>query len=74
MRKKKIKGKVVYLELEGGIWGILDDKGKDWLLVNMPFELMKDNLAVEVEASIASDFISGWATNIEISDFRILPS
>ena len=76
MRKKKIKGKVVYLELEGGIWGIVDDKGGDWLPINMPFELMKDGLVVEVEAHKVSDFMSGgmWGTPIEISDFQILPS
>ncbi|WP_353480612.1 hypothetical protein [Haliscomenobacter sp.] len=76
MRNKKIKGKVVYLELEGGIWGIVDDKGGDWLPINMPFELMKDGLIVEVEAHKSSDFLSGamWGTPIEISKFEILPS
>ncbi|AEE53973.1 MAG TPA: hypothetical protein PLC89_29105 [Haliscomenobacter sp.] len=76
MRKKKIKGKVVYLELEGGIWGIVDDKGRDWMPVNMPFEIMKDGLIVEVEAQKVSDFMSGamWGTPIEISNFQILPS
>lgn len=76
MRNKKIKGKVVYLELEGGIWGIVDEKGKDWLPVNMPFELMKDGIIVEVKAQKVNDFMSAgmWGTPIEIADFRILPS
>lgn len=76
MRNKKIKGKVVYLELEGGIWGIVDEKGGDWLPINMPFELMKDGLTVEVEAIKSPDFLSGamWGTPIEISKFQILPS
>jgi len=76
MRKKKIKGKVVYLELEGGIWGIVDNKGGDWLPINMPFELMKDGLIVEVEAVTSSSFLSGamWGKPIEISKFQILPS
>jgi hypothetical protein len=76
MSKKKIKGKVVYLELEGGLWGIVDDKGRDWMPINMPFELMKAGIKVEVEASKVSDFMSGgmWGTPIEISSFKILPS
>ncbi len=76
MAKKKIKGKVVYLELEGGIWGIVDDKSKEWLPINMPYELMKDGISVEIEARKVSDFMSGamWGTPIEISDFKILPS
>lgn len=76
MSKKKIKGKVVYLELEGGIWGIVDEKAKEWMPVNMPYELMKDGLVVEVVARKVSDFMSGgmWGTPIEISDFKILPS
>lgn len=47
-RIMKVKGKVIYLPLEGGAYGIEADNGKKYLPVNMPNQLKKDGAEVNV--------------------------
>ena len=39
MKKRKIKGKVVFQNLSGGFWGVVDQSGNEWRPVNMPEQL-----------------------------------
>lgn len=41
-KSKTIKGTIVWKDLEGGFWGIIDEKGNEWLPVNLP-EQLKSN-------------------------------
>jgi len=47
-KKKEINGKVVYQNLEGGFWGIIDDQGNQYLPVNMPEQLKYKDITVSV--------------------------
>jgi hypothetical protein len=73
-KKKNVKGKIVYLELEGGIWGLVDDKGKEWMPVNLHAELMQEGLQVEMEIRMVEDFFSGgmWGSPVEVIAYKIL--
>lgn len=64
----KITGKVIYKNIAGGFWGIIDENGKEWRPVNLPKSLQKDGKAVSIEARPAKEEMSifMWGTAIEI--------
>jgi hypothetical protein len=72
-KKITITGVVVYLDLEGGIWGVIDDKKKEWLPVNMPAELMSAGAKVELKATVIHDFFAGdmWGTPVEVVSHKL---
>lgn len=72
----KITGKVIYLELEGGIWGVIDSQGREWLPVNLPDELMEAGIEVALEATLVDDFFAGdmWGTAIELQQYSRITS
>ncbi len=41
-KSKTINATIVWKDLEGGFWGLVDDKGNEWLPVNLP-EQLKSN-------------------------------
>ncbi len=46
----KIEGNVVYLDLEGGFWGIIANNGKKFVPINaLPSEFQSDGQAVAAE-------------------------
>lgn len=64
----KITGKVVYKNIAGGFWGIIDENGKAWRPVNLPKSLQKDGKTVNIEARPTNEEVSifMWGTAIEI--------
>lgn len=70
----KIKGTVVYQDLELGFWGIEDDKGNQWRPVKMPEQLKHKGKKVEVTARKVEEEMSMfmWGTAIEITSFETL--
>ncbi len=70
----KIKGTVQYQDFEGGFWGIVDQKGKKWLPVNMPEQLKVDQAKVEITAKESDVMTSmSWGSPIEITGFHTIP-
>lgn len=76
MKRKsiKIKGKVKYLEFEGGFWGIVGEDGQEYRPVNMPEQLKHDGESVEVTARPAEGAMSMhmWGQPIKITAFHTL--
>lgn len=70
----KIKGKVVYQNLSGGFWGIVDQKGKSWKPLEMPKELQQEGLSVELKAKKVDGVMSifMWGTSVKILEFNIV--
>jgi len=64
----KGKGTVVYLDLEGGFYGIVADNGKRYDPINLPKEFQQDGLRVSFEAKIRDDLASFhmWGQLVEI--------
>jgi len=69
----KIKGKIVYQNLETGFWGIVANNGKEYRPVNMPEQLKKAGAEVSVVAREVDEmsFIM-WGTPVRIVSFETL--
>jgi len=73
MKKQTIEGKVNYFDLEGGFWGITDDKGGQWLPVNMPEQLkMKDRKIKVTIKEVDEETLFMWGTPVRILSFETL--
>ena len=71
----KIKGTVVFEQLETGFWGIVDEKGQQWRPVNMPNQLKVEGAKVDIRAIEAEEEISifMWGTPVKIVSFHTIP-
>ena len=67
-------GTVVYLDLEGGFYGITGDDGNNYDPVNLPVDMQADGLRVQVVAdpSPATAGIHMWGKLIKIIEIRPL--
>jgi len=67
---KEIKGKVSYQNLEMGFWGIIDEAGNKWQIMNMPEQLKYDGrqVAVTIEP-IDAMTMTMWGTPAQIIVF-----
>jgi hypothetical protein len=67
-----IEGKVKYIDIEMGFWGIISESGKKYLPINMPSQLKQEGASVSITArtkdSVGS--IQMWGTPIEVISFR----
>ncbi|MBK8043042.1 MAG: hypothetical protein IPK21_10535 [Haliscomenobacter sp.] len=74
MKQFTIEGKVVFQDIEDGIWGITGADGAKWLPVHFPSSLKKKGLKVRVIAQERDDMVSSfqWGTPIRILSFQIL--
>lgn len=70
----KIKGKVSHQNIGPGFWGIIGQDGQEWRPLQMPSELQKEGLSVEIEAEEADEMMSVfmWGTAIQIIRYKIL--
>ncbi|MBN1215546.1 MAG: protease inhibitor I42 family protein [Candidatus Lokiarchaeota archaeon] len=66
----EIYGIVVYVELEGGFFGIVSNTEEQYEVINLPIDLQKDELSIHIIAKIRSDLASiyMWGIIIEISE------
>ena len=55
---KTIKGTVTYQDIGTGFWGIIDDSGNEWRVVNMPDQLKYNGKKVAVKAKAAKEDFS----------------
>ena len=70
----KITGKVTFQNLEGGFWGIEDDQGGQWLVMDMPSQLQINGARVEVSARRSNqETMFMWGEPVEIISFHTLP-
>jgi hypothetical protein len=69
----KISGKVVYLDIGTGAYGIVDDTGRKFLPVKMPIQLRKDGASVTCDVRPV-DVVSMimWGEPVEIYAFETL--
>lgn len=62
-------GKVIWLDLEGGFWGIETAQGKQLLPMSLPEQFKKDGLQVRGQFLVLKDVmtIQMWGTPVELS-------
>ena len=71
--KKTITGTVVYENLEGGIWGIKDSTGKQWLPINMPEQLKHPGKKIEVVIKPVDVMTTSmWGETVKVISFSTL--
>ena len=68
---KKITGTVTYQNLGTGFWGIIDESGNEWRVVNMPDQLKYDGKKVTIKAKKADEEFSTfmWGEPVEVISF-----
>lgn len=71
---KSIVGKVVYQNLGTGFWGVIDDKGNEWLPINMPEQIKQEGAKVElkIEPQEGGMSMMMWGTPVKIISFHTL--
>jgi len=72
--KLKVKGKVKFLDFEGGFWGIVSEDGKEYRPVAMPEQLKHDGEAVEVTVRLVDEGMSihMWGEPVRIVAFHTI--
>ena len=66
-------GTVVYLDLEGGFFGIIDDHGRHWDPSNLPAEFQADSLRVRFEGVITDRAtFHMWGRTLELTAIKRL--
>jgi len=70
----EIRGKIKYINLEGGFYGIIDKQGNKYLPINLPKQYQVDGLNVFVKAKIRKDIVttSMWGTPIQIIEIHVI--
>ncbi len=68
---KKITGTVKYQDIGTGCWGIIDENGKEWRVVNMPEQLKTEGKKVTVSVKeVKEDFSTFmWGEPVRILTF-----
>ncbi|MDY6866215.1 MAG: hypothetical protein SVY15_09655 [Halobacteriota archaeon] len=67
-------GTVVFVDLEGGFFGIVCDNGERYDPINLGWDYREDGVKVEFQAVIRDDLQTTrmWGTTIEIIDIEVL--
>lgn len=68
-------GTVQYIELEGGFYGIVDEKGNRYQPLNLPRAFKKDGLPVAFRAEPAEGILTlqMWGTPVRITSIHHAP-
>ncbi len=69
-----ITGKVKYIDLEGGFFGIVGDDGNKYDPNNLAAEYQTDGLSVKIQAQILKDQAGShqWGTLIKIINIEVV--
>ena len=69
----KLQGIITFQEIETGFWGLIDNDGNQWEIIDIPNQLKYPNKKVEIEA-IELDIITSamWGIPISIISFSTL--
>lgn len=68
MERFKISGKVVFENIGTGIWGVVDNDGNEWRPVDMPEEMKKEGIIVDLTVEDAEEDVSifMWGKPVKI--------
>lgn len=64
----EIKGKVEYVNIGPGCWGIVDQEGNKWRVLNMPESLQQPGKEIQVKAKALKEEVSlfMWGTPVKL--------
>jgi len=73
MARTEITATIVYQNLEGGFWGLEDEKGNNYLPVNMPEQLKHEGKKVKVVIREADEAGAAmWGRPVHIVSFSTM--
>ncbi|HMQ07427.1 MAG TPA: hypothetical protein PKC30_09010 [Saprospiraceae bacterium] len=74
MKIKTIKGNVVYVPIEGGFWGVMTKKNRNYLPMEMPESLKKDGIEVTLKVRMVKDAVTMfmWGLPVEIIEYKMV--
>ncbi len=69
-----ISGRVTYVSLETGFWGIIADDDTHYYVLNMPEQLKHEQARVKVVAEVADDIVTMamWGIPVRLLSFQTL--
>ena len=70
-KSKTINATIVWIDLEGGFWGIVDENGNEWLPLNLPEQLKSNGKKARLiisECHEASMFM--WGKPVRVLGFE----
>ena len=71
--KKTITATIVYQEIEGGFWGLIDQDGNHWLPINMPEQLKYAGKKIKlVIREVDMMTTSMWGKPVKVVSFSTL--
>ncbi|MDX2247696.1 MAG: hypothetical protein SF052_13005 [Bacteroidia bacterium] len=70
----QITGKITFINLSGGFWGILGDDGQNYNPGNsLPAGFQKEGVRVKAKVSSSQAFsIFMWGTNVDIQKIEVI--
>ena len=65
---------VTYFDLEGGFYGLVSDKGKKLLPMNLAKEFQIDGTVLSVKGKVVKDMVSiqQWGVMFDISEIKLI--
>lgn len=68
------QGKVIYLDFEGGFYGIVTEAGDKYLPMSMPKEFLQNGAIIKFKGKIIKDMmtIRQWGQPFEINDIKLI--
>ena len=68
----KIVGKVIFIDLNGGCWGLIDADGREWRPIVFPEELKVEGMQVSCTFEVSEEYdfsVFMWGTQIHLTSF-----
>ena len=67
-------GEIVYIDLEGGFYGIITDEGMCYDPINLPLEFQEDGLRISFKAILMAGYVNFhmWGIIVDIIEIELL--
>lgn len=68
------QGKIIYLDFEGGFYGIVTEAGNKYLPMSMPKEFLQSGAIIKFKGKIIKDMMSirQWGQPFEINEIKLI--
>jgi len=70
----KLTGRVVYRDIEGGVWVLEGDDGRTYQLAGGDRKIKKDGQRIEVEGDVARDLMTAFMVGpvLNVATYRFI--
>lgn len=70
----QLQGKVVYLTMEGGFFGVVTKDGRKLLPMNLPKQFQQDGAVIQFSGKVLTDIVTiqQWGTPFKFQDVELI--